>query len=42
MSEYSVGTESYEDLAERIAEMLLVPEKFRTLYPLLVQVGFKS
>ena len=40
MSEYSVGTESYEDFAKRIAEMLLEPEKFRTFYPLLVQVGF--
>lgn len=42
MSEYSVGTESYEDFAKRIAEMLLEPEKFRTFYPLLVQVGFNS
>lgn len=42
MSEYSVGTESYEDFAKRIAEMLLVPEKFRTFYPLLAQVGFNS
>lgn len=41
MSEYSRGTESYEDFARRIAEMLLDPEKFRTFYPLLVQVGFK-
>ena len=41
MSEYSVGTESYEDFAKRIAEMLLEPEKFRMFYPLLVQVGFK-
>ena len=40
MSEYSVGTESYEDFAKRIANMLLEPEKFRTFYPLLVQVGF--
>ena len=40
MSEYSVGTESYEDFAKRIADMLLEPEKFRTFYPLLVQVGF--
>lgn len=42
MSEYSAGTESYEDFAKRIAEMLLEPEKFRTFYPLLVQVGFNS
>lgn len=40
MSEYSLGTESYEDFAKRIADMLLEPEKFRTFYPLLVQVGF--
>jgi hypothetical protein len=25
------GTESYEDFAKRIADMLLEPEKFRTL-----------
>jgi plasmid replication initiation protein len=42
MSEYSLGTESYEDFAKRIADMLLEPEKFRTFYPLLVQVGFNS
>ena len=41
MSEYSVGTESYEDFAKRIADMLLQPETFRTFYPLLVQLGFK-
>ena len=41
MSEYSTGTESYEDFAKRIAEMLLEPEKFRTFYPLLEQLGFK-
>ena len=41
MSEYSVGTESYKDFAKRIADMLLEPEKFRTFYPLLVQLGFK-
>ncbi|WP_151778662.1 replication initiation protein RepM [Acinetobacter brisouii] len=40
MSEYSLGTESYEDFAKRIADMLLEPEKFRTFYPLLVQAGF--
>lgn len=42
MGEYSVGTESYEDFAKRIAEMLLTPEKFRTFYPLLLQVGFSQ
>ena len=41
MSSYSQGTESYEDFAKRIADMLLEPEKFRTFHPLLVQVGFK-
>ena len=40
MSEYSVGTESFEDFAKRIADMLLDPEKFRTFYPLLQKVGF--
>ena len=41
MSEYSQGTESFDDFAKRIADMLLDPEKFRMFYPLLVQVGFK-
>ena len=41
MSEHSVGAESYEEFAKRIADMLLEPEKFRTFYPLLVQLGFK-
>jgi plasmid replication initiation protein len=41
MSEYSVGTESYEDFAKRIAEMLLEPEKFRELYPILEKAGFR-
>ena len=35
MSKYSQGTESYQQFAVRIAEMLLHPEKFRELYPLL-------
>lgn len=42
MSKYSKGTESYEDFAKRIADMLLDPDKFRTFYPLLVQVGFRG
>ena len=42
MSEYSHGTESFDDFAKRIAEMLLEPEKFRTFYPLLVQLGFNQ
>ena len=40
MSKYSQGTESYQQFAVRIAEMLLQPEKFRELYPLLEKVGF--
>ena len=31
MSSYSQGTESYQQFAVRIAEMLLQPEKFRVL-----------
>ena len=31
MSKYSQGTESYQQFAIRIAEMLLQPEKFRAL-----------
>ena len=42
MSKYSQGTESYQQFAIRIAEMLLQPEKFRELYPLLDKAGFKS
>ncbi|WP_180105426.1 replication initiation protein RepM [Acinetobacter sp. YH12087] len=41
MSKYSHGTESYQQFAIRIAEMLLQPEKFRELYPLLEKAGFK-
>jgi plasmid replication initiation protein len=41
MGEYSQGTESFEDFAIRISDMLLDPEKFRTFYPLLVREGFK-
>lgn len=41
MSKYSQGTESYQQFAIRIAEMLLQPEKFRELYPLLEKAGFK-
>ncbi|WP_168406874.1 replication initiation protein RepM, partial [Acinetobacter indicus] len=35
MSKYSQGTESYQQFAARIAEMLLQPEKFDELYPYL-------
>ena len=41
MSSYSQGTESYQQFAIRIADMLLQPEKFRELYPLLEKAGFK-
>jgi plasmid replication initiation protein len=40
MSKYSQGTESYQQFAVRIADMLLQPEKFRELYPLLEKAGF--
>ena len=32
MSKYSRGTESFQQFAIRIADMLLEPEKFRELY----------
>ena len=41
MSSYSHGTESYQQFAIRIADMLLQPEKFRELYPILEKAGFK-
>jgi len=40
MSKYSQGTESYQQFAIRIANMLLQPEKFRELYPILEKAGF--
>ena len=40
MGKYSQGTESYQQFAIRIAEMLLLPEKFRELYPILEKLGF--
>ena len=42
MSKYSQGTESYQQFAIRIADMLLEPEKFRELYPILEKAGFKG
>ena len=42
MGKYSEGTESYQQFAIRIAHMLLQPEKFRELYPLLEKAGFKE
>ena len=41
MSSYSQGTESFQQFAIRIADMLLQPEKFRKLYPILEKAGFK-
>ena len=42
MGKYSQGTESYQQFAIRIADMLLQPEKFRELYPILEKAGFKE
>ena len=42
MSKYSQGTETYQQFAIRIANMLLEPEKFRELYPALEKAGFQS
>ena len=42
MGKYSQGTESYQQFAIRIADMLLQPEKFRELYPCLEKAGFKE
>jgi len=41
MGKYSQGTESYQQFAIRIADMLLEPEKFRELYPILEKAGFQ-
>ena len=42
MGKYSHGTESYQQFAVRIAEMLQTPEKFKELSPFLQKVGFKA
>ena len=42
MSKYSQGTETYQQFAIRIAEMLLDKEKFKELYPILKKLGFKE
>ena len=42
MIKYSQGTESYQQFAIRIADMLLEPEKFRELYPCLEKAGFQA
>jgi len=41
MGNLSLGTESYEQFAIRIAELLKDPEKLKELLPLLKKVGFK-
>ena len=41
MSKYSQGTESFQQFAIRISDMLLEPEKFRELYPILEKSGFQ-
>ena len=41
MSKYSQGTESFQQFAIRIADMLLEPKKFRELYPILEKSGFQ-
>ncbi|MBF7686569.1 replication initiation protein [Acinetobacter sp. B10A] len=42
MGKYSEGTESYEQFASRIAEMLLQPEKIKELSAHLVKAGFQQ
>ena len=42
MGKYSQGTESFQQFAIRIADMLLEPEKFRELYPCLEKAGFQA
>ncbi|WP_313036436.1 replication initiation protein RepM [Acinetobacter sp.] len=41
MSKYSQGTESYQQFAVRITDMLQDPEKLKELTPLLRKVGFQ-
>lgn len=42
MSVHSQGTETYQQFAIRIADMLLEPEKFREFLPILKRLGFKT
>ena len=42
MGRYSEGTESYQQFAVRIADMLQDPTKFEELHPYLQKVGFKA
>ena len=41
MGKYSQGTESFQQFAIRIAEMLQNPERFKELYPYLKKVGYR-
>ena len=41
MSEYSVGNESYDDLAKRLAEKLLDEKFFKSVTPLFDQIDYK-
>lgn len=40
MGKYSQGTESFQQFAVRIADMLQNPDKFKELYPYLKKVGY--
>ena len=42
MNNYSQGTESFEQFAVRIAEMLQDSNKLEELFPYLQKVGFQS
>ena len=42
MNSYSQGTESFEQFAVRISEMLKDAKKFEELFPYLQKVGFKT
>ena len=42
MSKYSQGTESFQQFAVRIADMLLQPEKIEDFYPYLKRAGYKK
>lgn len=41
MSQFSLGTESYQQFSARIYEMLQDPNKFQELYPYLKKVGYR-
>jgi hypothetical protein len=41
MGRYSEGTESYQQFAVRIAEMLQDSQKFQELFPYLQKVGYQ-